>query len=178
MNYTKICQGWIYIVKNKVNGKMYVGQTIDYNRRKYEHLERWNEERCALLRKAYNKYGIDNFEMFPVLTFRAVNKKVCSHILNLMEKFYVQKYNTYNNGYNCTIGGAGISRCKISDEERKARSLRGKGRIFSEETKRKISERLTGKKRSASAIENISKAHMGKRNKNLMKAVLQYSIKG
>jgi group I intron endonuclease len=48
----------IYIVTNNVNGKRYVGQSIDIERR-------WNQHRYGkgslLLRNAIKKYGIENF---------------------------------------------------------------------------------------------------------------------
>jgi len=54
----------IYAIKNLVNGKTYVGQTVDLNRRLYDH------KRCLkkdmhhniYLQREYNKYGFEKFE--------------------------------------------------------------------------------------------------------------------
>lgn len=105
MNNSKICQGWVYYIKNKINGKMYIGQTIHFKRRKRQHFNR--EETCSALKRAFDKYGINNFEMLPIVTFKAINYKVCKAVLNELEKFYIAKYDTYKNGYNSTTGGDG-----------------------------------------------------------------------
>lgn len=80
------------------------------------------------------------------------------------EIFFISKYNTYNNGYNETKGGDGwlgkshtniskkkISKSKISksihtEESRAKISDSLKGRIFSDEHKKKISESKIGDK--------------------------------
>lgn len=97
-------RGWIYCIRNKVNGKLYVGKTNNFTKRKYQH---FHNETCPALKMAFAKYGIENFEMFEILTFAAVSNKVLNEFLNWFEIFYINKYGTYNNGYNCTKGGDG-----------------------------------------------------------------------
>ena len=92
----------IYMIENKINNKIYIGQTNDYNRRINEHKRRYNDntakhERIYLYR-VIKKYGLENFE-FSIL------KKCKVTELNRLEKYYIKKYKSFKNGYNMTEGG-------------------------------------------------------------------------
>jgi group I intron endonuclease len=67
--------------------------------------------------------------------------------LDVLESQYIEKYNSYNNGYNMTLGGSGSKGCFQTEESRKKISEKAKGRKGSmlgkhltEEQKRKVSE--------------------------------------
>lgn len=106
----------IYKITNKINNKSYIGQSI--------HIEdRWTDEKyCAfeptahryntILSQAFRKYGIDNF-VFEIL------EQCSQEELNEKEKYYIQKYDSYYNGYNATMGGEGNihNEIKITKEE-------------------------------------------------------------
>ena len=55
----------IYKIENKVNGKIYVGQSIDIDTRWYNHRNELNGNRHynEHLQNAWNKYGEDNFSI-------------------------------------------------------------------------------------------------------------------
>ena len=55
--------GIIYGVRNTVNGKWYIGQTVNYKQRKHNHLAhaRYNHDRCVF-HAAIRKYGEDTFD--------------------------------------------------------------------------------------------------------------------
>ncbi|MBE6492865.1 MAG: hypothetical protein E7Z82_08015 [Methanobrevibacter sp.] len=93
----------IYCIRNKINGKRYIGRSKDI-------LNRWRMHRRELnsnkhkndyLQNAWNKYGEDNFE-FEIL-------ELCGpEDLNELEIHYIEKYGTFNNdekGYNLESGG-------------------------------------------------------------------------
>jgi hypothetical protein len=64
--------GIIYIAKNKVNGKCYVGQTTKgLNRRRRDHI--WDAKNGAkfIFHYAIKKYGEDAFEFYRLLTCRS-----------------------------------------------------------------------------------------------------------
>lgn len=129
----------IYLRRNNINGKCYVGQTSDFRRRK----NAWN---CLKLRYA-NKY-IDNdraefgLENFTVEVLAETDSR--EEAWNL-EQYYIKQYNSiWPNGYNLSTGGAGGSGIQLSDEtkakisENNARFWLGKH--HSDEVKQKISE--------------------------------------
>lgn len=116
MDYTKVTRGWIYCITNKINGKMYIGQTMNFNKRKYYH---FHYERCYRLSQAIKKYGKDNFDMQPLFFFDAINKEICADVLNKLEILFIKKYDTFNAGYNCTAGGSGQLSRIPSEETRK-----------------------------------------------------------
>lgn len=92
----------IYIIKNKINGKVYIGQSVDIGRRWTRHKmgctsPTYHEYDYPLYR-AFRKYGIDNFE-FVVL------EECSKDLLNEKEKYYIEKYDALHNGYNQTPGG-------------------------------------------------------------------------
>ena len=89
---------YIYKITNKINGKSYIGQTTDYKRRFSEHKAKgYNNEENKLLYYAFDKYGIDNF------TFEVIEDKTPNY--NEREKYWIQYYDSYENGYNMTLGG-------------------------------------------------------------------------
>lgn len=93
----------IYMHKNKINGKVYIGQTSQSLNR------RWNNgngySSCPYLCRAIEKYGWDNFEHI------LLNDNLSKEDADKFEKFYIQKYESYKPeyGYNISLGGSGLS---------------------------------------------------------------------
>jgi group I intron endonuclease len=94
--------GYIYKITNTINNKCYIGQTIQD-----DPYWRWDSHRCdikagrgcPLLRRAVNKYGVDNFK-FEVLI-------ICfDDDIYKYEKNYIKKCNSLTpSGYNASEGG-------------------------------------------------------------------------
>jgi len=83
--------GWVYIYINLINGKKYVGQTIQKNNKRYN--QHKNGKDNLLLHNAINKYGIENFGIF---THQYSEDKLTEY-----EDFLVEKLNTLKPyGYN------------------------------------------------------------------------------
>lgn len=89
----------IYKITNKLNGKSYIGQSIDIKRRWREHKNNIGSDKNPLYLD-FKKYGIENFS-FEVLEECNVKE------LDSKEINYIQKFDTYNTGYNLTKGGHG-----------------------------------------------------------------------
>jgi len=96
--------GFIYMIKNKINSKIYIGQTYrNINKRIYEYKAacKYNKFNNKYLGNAFNKYGWDNFEFSIIDTATSING------LNDKEIYYIKKYNSHNKkyGYNLHLGG-------------------------------------------------------------------------
>lgn len=101
----------IYKITNQINNKSYIGQSIDIKRRWRDHKSKWVNQDYPL-QKAFKKYGIENFS-FEVLEECKIEE------LNEKEIYYINKFNSYNNGYNATTGGQGMPNgaMKISQKQ-------------------------------------------------------------
>ena len=105
----------IYKIENKVNGKVYVGQSINIAVRWYNHSHELDGNRhCnSHLQNAWNKYGSGNFE-FSII-------EECT-IENIDDKeiYWIDYYNSSNEkyGYNMSSGGQGRHGYSWSNEDK------------------------------------------------------------
>jgi group I intron endonuclease len=91
----------IYIAKNKLSGKFYIGQTsYDLQKRIDEHI-RLSKSPKSKFHKAIKSYGSHNFDWEIIDTAKTKEE------LNEKEIKYIQKYNSIENGYNMVEGGIG-----------------------------------------------------------------------
>jgi len=104
----------IYLIRNIVNLKCYIGQTVSHvlNHRRYRpygsimrfrhHVSEAysdKDKQCRYLNNAIRKYGPQNFEVTILATCNTEDA-------NTMEIFYIDKECTlFPNGYNLTTGG-------------------------------------------------------------------------
>lgn len=95
----------IYKITNTHNGKVYIGQTSQgLDQRKREHYYRYSKgERNHKLYLAFRKYGWDSF------VFEILAEVPSKEDLNELEIQYIQDYNSFNRGYNMTVGGDFVS---------------------------------------------------------------------
>lgn len=93
---------YIYSITNKTNNKKYIGKTIDLKHRWNNHIYDLsnNKHHSCKLQNAWLKYGQNNFQFDIVEEVDEIN-------LNDREKYWIQYYDTYLNGYNETFGGDG-----------------------------------------------------------------------
>jgi group I intron endonuclease len=121
--------GYIYLIRNMVNGKGYVGQTAGLVEQRFqEHIAASNRGCGFALYRGMRKYGVENFSISEVAS--------CDDsLLNDLEKHYVKFYGTFSpvgHGYNMTIGGDGSLGYTMSDESKAKMSLAKKGKPMSE----------------------------------------------
>ena len=165
--------GYVYMVRNKVNGKIYFGITEDDFDTRYRSdiaTHTHNEH----LKRSIEKYGIENFE---------INKEfdVAYNQDDLwdLEDMYMCLYNTLDRryGYNKKRSGSKCKGCgkhseeskrKLSETRKEKGLAKGEknpnyGKHFSEGTKQKMSELKKGKPLSEEHKRKMSEAHKGKR---------------
>ena len=162
----------IYKITNKINGKVYIGQSINIDTRWRQHI---NAKDNYAIHNAIKKYGEENFK-FEVLLECPVE------MLNVWERDMIALYDCITpKGYNLTEGGEGY---KCSDETRLKMSKAKKGikrKPFSEETKRKMRESHKGIPRSEEVKKKISESNKGKKRQPFSeetKRKLSESLKG
>lgn len=153
----------IYIARNKINGKCYVGKTTySFESRKKAHIrESLVEAPKTHFHKAIKKWGLDAFE------WQIVETTDNEQALNELEQLYIRRQNSFIAGYNQTLGGEGQKGWVPSEETRILWSSQRKGKnqyilhpriksqkpTISEEEKqrrkeeksRKVSEKLRGR---------------------------------
>lgn len=108
---TKMWDGFVYLIENKLNGKKYVGQTRKtLSRRFIEHANNGSKSQCPI-DVAMRKYGKGNFKLSELKHIACPTVDELSSELNKWEQYYIEKLNTYKGeGYNATFGGAGYTR--------------------------------------------------------------------
>ena len=115
----------IYKITNQVNGKAYIGITV--NSLEFRISQHRRDVRC-IMHKAFKKYGIENFDIEVLMDSEEYPLLNTLEYLNKSERNFIKVFNTLApNGYNFRTGGGAGGKC-------------------SEETKRKISESLKGEK--------------------------------
>jgi group I intron endonuclease len=129
--------GGVYQILNLVNGKRYIGQSIDLLRRKNDHMsslrngKHWN----TYLQNSFNKYGEENF-LFNILIY--------------CENFELVKYETFFDNFYKNLGLSYNIR-KITESNKGMKYERSEeycknvsswltGRNVSEETRQKLRE--------------------------------------
>lgn len=94
---------YIYKITNQINGKIYIGKTLKTIEERFkEHCNSYKKKRNEKrpLYSAMNKYGIENFDIKEV-------EKCDDRSVNEREKYWIEYYGSFKNGYNATLGGDG-----------------------------------------------------------------------
>lgn len=182
-NETKY-EGVIYMARNNNTSKIYIGRTVDFKKRKREHLRRAfvpnSPEYNTYFHRSIRTHGVDSFCFEILCTVTAQNKQTLNDGLNFMEQLYIEEYNTFADGYNCTIGGCGVvgyefteeHKRKIGDANRGRKmpdhvkqklSIVNKGRKHTQEHRDKIRASSKGRKATPETCARIGNAHRGKK---------------
>lgn len=125
--------GVIYLIRNRLNGKVYVGQTTHPFKIRYSGGKWWEQSHNVHLKSAVQKYGIDSFDLMENYDV-AFSKQE----LDIKEIIYINLHMSNNReyGYNKRSGGANG---KHSKESKIKMSRAHKGTKLSFETRLKMS---------------------------------------
>lgn len=90
----------IYIIKNDINDKVYIGQTTQGSEERFkQHLKLLKSSEKQLIHKAIKKYGKEHFYFEVLETDLAINE------LDKREEYWIRYYDSVNRGYNLCYGG-------------------------------------------------------------------------
>lgn len=98
--------GRIYKITNTVNNKCYIGKTIQkLNDRIHDHFSKWSN--CKKLKLAIDTYGKE------VFIIEILQENIPYSDLDLLETFYIEKFNSIKEGYNIKRGNCNFRGRKI-----------------------------------------------------------------
>jgi len=151
--------GKIYVIKNKLNNKVYVGQTIqDVEKRFKQHLKLSIGNKNQIIYKAISSIGKENFY------YETLEENIVSYEeLNKLEEKYILLYNSITpNGYNLCPGGQKWRRKPKIDESEYDNIIR-------DYVENEMSLRLLAKKYNVShstIIDVLDKNNIQRRKRN------------
>ena len=180
----------IYKATNKINGKVYVGQTVrSLAERMAEHIRHDH----TAFDKALRKYGLDAFDVEEIDSAASVEE------LNQKEIYWIGFYNcVVPNGYNMCDGGGNTkgfhhseaSKQKMSDAKTEAFAGAGNpffGKTHSETSRQKMSAKRKGMAHmTPEQVQSVRKSHYTAKVKNVdtgevfnsvREAALKYGLK-
>ena len=161
---------FIYLIKNIINNKIYIGACSELYRRVKKHLDAVENNDERPLYQDMRLYGVDNF-IFQIIEY-CKNKKELWKREEYWVLFYKANRNRFKklDNYNLTDGGKGC-----------------KGLKWPESSKQKRSEEYTGRKLTKEHCKNIGIASSKRRHskesklkisKSKYKIVLQFDLNG
>jgi len=108
----------IYCIENILDGKKYIGQSVNILDRWYRHKYELKNKKsnCLLLQRAWDAHGENNFKFWIV---EKCDNEISNEELTKLEIKYMQEYDTLNPkfGYNITLGNTPPMKGKKASEE-------------------------------------------------------------
>ena len=127
----------VYKITNRIDGKVYIGQTIKPLAVRWKRHCNPANDNCVAIHRAIKKYGKENF------TIEQIDVACTRDELDAKEQYWIKFYDSMNSdkGYNLKSGG---THC-----------------MFSESTRQKLRNAMLGKKLSAETRIKQRLAHIG-----------------
>jgi len=163
----------IYKITNKINNKLYIGQTI--RTLKVRWMAHCVPSSKSVISRSIHKYGKENF------SFEEIDRAETMDELNAKEEHWIKYYDSCNKekGYNIALGGmntpmdeetkkklsiinSGKKKPPMTEEHRRNLSEAKKGTKHTKETKLKMSQAAKGKSKSEETKLKFSNAKKGK----------------
>lgn len=143
-------QSAVYLILNKINGKGYVGQSVNVSIRWKTHKQqlRANKHHNSHLQNSWNKYREENFD-FLILEYCHPN------FLYIAESYWILFLDTIKNGYNYGFdknNRRGVKH-KLSSRKKMSKKALQRPKSFYDN----LSKKFTGRKVNDEQKEKISK---------------------
>lgn len=155
-------QSGIYEIRNILNGKTYVGSTINFKQRHSQHFRQLARDAHpnVHLQRAYNKYGKDVFQFNKLLHCAQKDLTVLEQTMMDANKpeYNMFKFARSSRGNKNRLGK------KHTEEAKRKMSIAGKGRKHTKETRKKMSLSRLGHKHSEETRRKLSKAALANKN--------------
>jgi group I intron endonuclease len=152
------------------SGKVYIGQAVDIEKRWTAHRNKnhWYKNK---LYDSFRKHGPDKHTW-------EVQKRCLREDLNKLERYYQEEFDTVENGLNHIYQEAEEAPRVFSKETKRRISEARKGFRFTAESKRKMSETHRGKKLSEEHKRKMSEALKGRKFSEEHKRKISETLKG
>ena len=173
--------GCIYKHTNNITQESYIGYTSrNADKRKREHIRGDGNQP---LKDAIDEFGENAFD------FEILEDGIINEFLPEREKFWIAKFDTFHNGYNCTSGGEAFKEHSEETRKKQSESHIGnegywKGKTFSPEHRANLSKShlesntLRGKPLSSEHKEKISESKKGGKHTEEAKHKMSKTKKG
>ncbi len=163
----------IYLARNTINGKCYVGQTkrsVRHRIKDHKSVALTSMAIYSYLHKAIRKHGWENFTW-------EVLEETDEAGLDMAERFWIRCYNSLSpNGYNLDSGG---HRQKVRSAETRAKiGAAHRGRSLPLEQRKKLSQSAIGRKHTPEARARMSVSQRGRTHSEETKRKIGAASKG
>lgn len=169
--------GYVYKIENKVNGKVYVGQTSNLKERRTNHFSglRTGKHVNPILQNAFNKHGEHNFAFDVLEEVQATGVSELALLLELRESQWIQQLDSIKGGYNICAASCSRLGVKLTDAQKLVIKKASTGRKHTAETRAMLSDLAKNRslehrsklseaalRQSAETRAKISAAHKGR----------------
>jgi group I intron endonuclease len=160
----------IYKSVNRKTNQVYIGFDSKWPNRQKVHKSA-SKNGNSKFYNAIRKYGWDSFDWEIIY-----QSKDRDHTLNVMESYFIEQYNSFNTGYNLTLGGDGTFGHHVSEESKLKISLANKvPKPQTPEHSKKIGNSNRGKIRSPLTEDHKNKISIS--TKGVSKPMSEVHIK-
>lgn len=154
----------IYKITNKINGKVYIGQTTQTLQKRWLHHCHDKKRCCRVLANAIAKYCRENF------TVEQIDVACTREELDAKEVYWIKFYDSMNRDKGYNLLGGGNKNHVVGEETRKLLGLASRGHKCPEYVKIALSVARKGKSRPKEVTEKMRQTkirngvHKGEKN--------------